>query len=160
MFARGQLLIAEEQEEKWISPCPRSRPRKWSREAASAVHSALTCYFSISSRLNQVLIHETVNRHWVSLDYIYIRSPNFYFFIFLLISHIISWCQKSSPWSQGRKNTIRKERTYDILSIQRESGGNDTKNTRKKRLLCTDDVHRCRESAGTVLSSRYYDQLQ
>ena len=32
-----------------------------------------------------------------------------------LNSLIISWCQKSSPWSQGRKNTIRKERTYDLL---------------------------------------------
>ena len=32
------------------------------------------------------------------------------------------------------KNTIRKERTYDVLSIQRESG-NGTKNTQKKRHL-------------------------
>ena len=31
-------------------------------------------------------------------------------------------------------NTIRKERTYDVLSIQRESG-NGTKITRKKRRL-------------------------
>ena len=44
-----------------------------------------------------------------------------------------SWCQKSSPWSQGRKTPFgRKERTYDVLSIQRESG-NGTKNSRKKR---------------------------
>ena len=36
---------------------------------------------------------------------------------------------KIQPVATGRKNTIRKERTYDVLSIQRESG----KNTRKKR---------------------------
>ena len=35
--------------------------------------------------------------------------------------------------ARGHKveNTIRKERTYDVLSIQRESG-NGTRNTRKK----------------------------
>ena len=33
------------------------------------------------------------------------------------------------------ENTIRKESTYDVLSIQRESGKNGTKNTRKRRHL-------------------------
>ena len=38
--------------------------------------------------------------------------------------------------ARGHKveNTIRKERTYDVLSLQRESG-NGTRNTRKKRHL-------------------------
>ena len=42
---------------------------------------------------------------------------------------------KIQPVVTRWKNTIiRKERTYDVLSIQRESG-NDTKNNRKKRHL-------------------------
>ena len=40
--------------------------------------------------------------------------------------------KKSSPWSQGRKTPFGRARTYDVLSIQRESW-NGTKNTRKKR---------------------------
>ena len=42
--------------------------------------------------------------------------------------------KKKQPVVTGYKNTIRKERTYDVVSIQRESG-NGTKNTRKKRHL-------------------------
>ena len=66
--------------------------------------------------------------------FFYLVSTGWIFYISLLcensinqsntgwIFYIISWwCKKSSPCSQGRKNTIRKERTYDVLSIQRES---------------------------------------
>ena len=57
----------------------------------------------------------------------------FYFILFYFVefSHnkLMSQIQ---PVVTRQKNTIRKERTYDVLSIQRESG-NGTKNTRKKR---------------------------
>ena len=43
-------------------------------------------------------------------------------FLFILIELSHKLMSKSSPRSQRRKNTIRKERTYDVLSIQRESG--------------------------------------
>ena len=41
---------------------------------------------------------------------------------------------KIQPVVTRWKNTIRKEKTYDVLSIQRESD-DDTKNTRKKQHL-------------------------
>ena len=52
--------------------------------------------------------------------------------IFLLNSHISWWCQKSSPWSQGRKTPFgRKERTaYSIVHTKRKPKWYK-KNTRK-----------------------------
>ena len=49
--ARGQL-----NREKWIFPCPRSRPRIWSRETGSAAASRVGLLISIP-RLNLVLTH-------------------------------------------------------------------------------------------------------
>ena len=62
---------------------------------------------------------------------------NCFDWLFDWLNYDISWCQKSSPWSQGRKNTIRKERTYDVLysPYYKEKAEMVQKNTGKKRHL-------------------------
>ena len=113
--ARGQLDTT-----KWIFPCARSRLRVWYRVTSSALPSSvslLTLHTQAESvhdarkkrhpqrKKKRNKTHEDIRRYSQHAHFID-------WLIDLMNSHIISWCQKSGPWSQGRKTQFgRKQRT-------------------------------------------------